>query len=276
MKLETIESLRVDCELMILEGLKLLLDRYEKAVDYPFVDMKLKVITGKEFPQSTPGHRSIYDRDVIYGVIQGRAIESLAGHIRWLPSSSMTDRDECESLRGRALQALRQVVDSLEALRDSCGGRMYFMMSSEGGALRVTDEGTVEPWEPSAGPTDTDIFYAKGLMAAAHCLGDSALLAEGSKMFLSAARLAACGALINDRQPMDPKNLVRPVPGRITHGPKMLSLGGVATAIALQLGSAYWHLGAQLIREIVAVHINTGQFTELEYGDFVEFVDPAG
>ena len=276
MKHDPLAPIQPDCERMILEGLRLLLDRFERAAEYPFVDMKLKVISGEEFPPPEPGRRSIYDRDVIYGVIQGRAIESIAGHIRWLPSAATIDPDERASLRDRARQMLREVIDSLETLRAACGGQMYFMMSAAGEVLQVAEDGGVEPWDPPCGNTDTDVFYAKGLIAAAHCLGDEALLAAGDEAFRTVTRDAACGLLLNDRQPMDPKNVVQPISGRITHGPKMLSLGGVATGIELGLGSTYWHLGAQLIREVAAGHINQGQFPDLADGDFVEFIDPAG
>lgn len=269
-------ALRPELELQVIDGLRLLLDRYEAAGDYPFVDMKLKVLTGEEFPAPDPARRSIYDRDVIYGVIQGRAIESIAGHIGWLPSAATIDSGERDSLQERARRMLREVVDSLEALRAASGGQMYFMMSTEGGALRVAEDGRVEPWAPPPGNTDTDVFYAKGLVAAARCLGDDELLAVGDAAFRSVSSDVLNGSLLNDRQPMDPKNEVRPIPGRFTHGPKMLSIGGAAVGIEAGLGPWYWQLGACLIRDVVAGHLNLGQFPELQPHDFVEFIDPAG
>jgi hypothetical protein len=175
---------------MLLSGLELMLDRYERAGAYPFADMKLKVISGEEFPSAQPGQRSIYDRDVIYGVIQGRAIEALAGHVEWLPTATTISQERRDSLQSRARAMLREVVDSLEGLRANCGGHMYFMMAAAGGALCVGERGEVAEWQPPPGNTDTDVFYAKGLLAAAGCLGDDALLAVGDAAFRAAVATA--------------------------------------------------------------------------------------
>jgi len=134
---------------------------------------------------------------------------------------------------------LRQVVDLLEIIRGKLRGHLYFIFSTEGVPLQVTANDRVIDGVLHSENTETDLFYAKGLMAAAHYLGDSALLATTDEFFRSVVLDALGDLLLNDRQPMDHKNHVMPVAGRITRGPKMLALGGIATGITLNLGQEY-------------------------------------
>ncbi|HCR16653.1 MAG TPA: hypothetical protein DIU35_04145, partial [Candidatus Latescibacteria bacterium] len=74
-----------DYEAMLVEVMKVLADRYERSPDYPFVDTKLDLITGEDFPVEDP----IRGRNAVYGWIQGRALEALAGHCRWMSRNNL-------------------------------------------------------------------------------------------------------------------------------------------------------------------------------------------
>ena len=63
--------------------------------DYPFVDTKLDLASGRDFPADN----AVRGRDTIYGWIQGRGLEALAGHAAWLaeqPSPRSLGRSPAE------------------------------------------------------------------------------------------------------------------------------------------------------------------------------------
>jgi len=270
-----LSGLRDDLEVQIIRGLEFLLERSERHSDYGFVDMKVKVLDGRDFDRDSSGALHVYHRDVIYGFAQGRAIESLAGHIRWLSEASLLPTRERERLKNRAKAVLVRTIEALEHHRDLHGGRVFFMALSTGGALCVDRAGHVRPWQPPPGRTLTEIFYFKGLLAAASVLEDRSLLGLADTLFQSIACDALAGKIVNDCQPMDPKNPVEAVPGRISQADRMLCLGGVSLGIEAGL-PGYRELGACLFRSLIAGHLNLGQFEGLERGDFVEYVDESG
>src|SRR4051812_36572655 len=69
-----------DYRRMLLCVLDAILRRFERNRDYPFIDTKLSLITGKDFAADDP----LRGTNVIYGWIQGRGLEALAGHVTWL------------------------------------------------------------------------------------------------------------------------------------------------------------------------------------------------
>ena len=69
-------------------------DRFEQRDDYPFIDTKLDLKTGRDFRADDP----IRGRDAIYGWIQGRGLEALAGHATWL---TQYDDPESQALAAR-------------------------------------------------------------------------------------------------------------------------------------------------------------------------------
>ena len=77
-------------------------DRFEQREDYPFVDTKLDLKTGRDFRTDDP----IRGRDAIYGWIQGRGLEALAGHAAWL---AQYDDPESQTLAAR-LRAIAEPV----------------------------------------------------------------------------------------------------------------------------------------------------------------------
>ena len=65
-----------------------IVERCERDADYPFIDTKLDLITGRDFAPDDP----IRGRGAIYGWIQGRGLEALVGHARWWERRGGADR----------------------------------------------------------------------------------------------------------------------------------------------------------------------------------------
>ena len=68
-----------DYRIMLGRVLEAILDRYERRGDYHFVDTKLSLFDGRDFAAADP----IRGPGVIYGWIQGRGLEALAGPEAW-------------------------------------------------------------------------------------------------------------------------------------------------------------------------------------------------
>ncbi|MGA1196501.1 MAG: hypothetical protein ACO36I_08400, partial [Candidatus Latescibacterota bacterium] len=64
-----------DYEQMLVTVMQALCDRFDPS--YPFVNTKLSLLTGKDFGEHDP----IRGRNAVYGWIQGRGLEALAGHL---------------------------------------------------------------------------------------------------------------------------------------------------------------------------------------------------
>jgi mannose/cellobiose epimerase-like protein (N-acyl-D-glucosamine 2-epimerase family) len=277
---DTRQILRSHCdeyERIAAENMALLLNRYERDGDYPFIDTKLNLITGDDHPES-PDELTIYSRDVIYGWIQGRGLEALVGHIRWLDNACSLPESQRAELRRGLMAMLAEIVPNLERLRARMDGRLSFMFTRDGTPLeRVEDGGLVPLAERPEDPNHTDTFYAKGLFCAAKLMGDDALAAEAEAYYARVVEDILEGKFISDQQPMDPKNPVRPVPGRLSHGPYMIALGGVAVMAAGSDHPAAWgDRGERLIHHILGNYVNRGQFAGLKTWDYVEFIRPDG
>ncbi len=70
-------------EVMLVEILDLMLERYEQQPDYPFIDMKFNTVTGTDFSVPDDPKKDVKSRNVVFGWIQGRALEALVGHVKW-------------------------------------------------------------------------------------------------------------------------------------------------------------------------------------------------
>ena len=134
----SIESLREYIpayEELLADNLSLLLDRHARNPDYPFIDTKLNLISGKDFALRTAG-RDIYSRDILYGWIQGRGLEALAAHLAWIPNAVSLPETRKISLERETRQLLASVMESMEPLRAKNGGRVHFMLSTDGTPLQ--------------------------------------------------------------------------------------------------------------------------------------------
>lgn len=81
------ESVRKDVILQVLCALRFLLQRQEGAS--PFLDTKYHVGRGEDFDQDDP----LRGDQVIYSWIQGRGLEALTDHARWLEKEETVGAD---------------------------------------------------------------------------------------------------------------------------------------------------------------------------------------
>ena len=73
---------------ILLSIMELIADRYEADSDYDWVNMKFSPITGENFTEDD----MIRGQRVVYGWLQGRALEALVGHSRWFENDSKNER----------------------------------------------------------------------------------------------------------------------------------------------------------------------------------------
>jgi len=269
---EKLRKVRSDYEAMLISILKAVLDRHDAHPDYPFIDTKLNLITGVDF-----GERGFKGRETVYGWIQGRGLESLAGHARWLPRCSAISQGEKEDLIARTTALLGMVFNKMEAVRAHNGGHVSFAHSTDGVALATDDAGNLKPTQVRTDACSiTDVFYAKGLLAAASLLGIPEKVAEAAEYFSRCVADVKAERLYSDQQPFDPKNRVQPIPGRRAQAPWMLCLGGFPL-FARDTGEPVWlDRAAEFTDHIVKTHVNRGQLPDLQPYDFFEAVDETG
>ena len=93
--------------------------RYQRTPEYPFIDTKLSLITGEDFPASDP----VRGPQAIYGWIQGRGLEALAGHARWIEQRGID-----ELLTKQLRPIAREVMEQLQRMRARNAGRLRFFM----------------------------------------------------------------------------------------------------------------------------------------------------
>ena len=226
-----------------------LLERLERNLKhYPFIDTKFNIRSGEDFRDTDEYFRR---RDHIYGWIQGRGLESLAGHAAYFERQGKTE------LASRFDQVLQHLVPSLESLRLKMNGRLSFAFSEQG----------VQHFDTSTKYANyTDIFYTKGLFAAASRLGLKSAVEYASFRLKEIGRDIFERRFSSDQYMFDPANRGGGKPGKYSQGPLMIFLG--ATALTKEFGTA-----RQFISFIIEHHINHGQFANLPAGCFVEALD---
>ena len=270
---EATRAARGSYETMLVAILDAMLERYERDRRYHFIDTKLNLITGEDFAPGDDPARDFKSKRVVFGWIQGRGLESLAGHARWLADCAILDDDGKRDRIGRLREMMADVLACMEARRLRNHGRVTFMMTTDGQPLGISDQGTLESIKLDP---DTrgygDMFYAKGLYAAAHYLGLEEKMGEAEAYFRAVIEAVETGAFATDQQPFDPRNKVRPVPGRRSQGPHMIGLFGISL-VAGATGSAEWlDRGCRFIERILAHHVVHKPAGALVPYDFVEAI----
>ena len=275
--LEQISAVQPEYEAMLLSILDALLHRFERNPGYRFLDTKLSTITGLDFPSATDPERDFLGKNSIYGWIQGRGLEALAGHIDWLSRVSWLSPAECDDRQHRLKTMLASIVDQLESLRLQNEGKLAFVMSPDGRPLGRSPDGRREPGARDfVTSTTTDLFYAKGLLAAANTLGRVDQTQEAVRLFREVLLHIENETHLIDQISFDPKNVVAPQPGKRRHGPRMIAIYG-CSLLADKLPSDEWlDAGARLIRHVLDRHVNHSQWPGFEPFDFVEALDPEG
>ena len=261
-------------EAMMADTLRLIVDRYARR--RRFLDTKFSIITGQDFPPPGPA-RSIYDPDIVYGWLHGRALESLAGHLRWLPRARSLSPQVRDDLARRLRDMLVSLLEAGETLRRRNQGKAYFMCDETGQPLGVVN-GAVTPLDPPPSAIGyADIFGAKGLFAAAKFLDRPGLARQAEARFKTVLNAVLDESFASDQQTMNPRMPVPPpVPGRFSHGPRMIALGGLALLAQESSDPAWIAAGLDVIHHVLDRHANHGQRADLALWDFWENADARG
>mgnify|MGYP000566082313 CR=1 FL=1 len=114
-------------ESMLKKVLLAILDRFERDDDYPFIDTKLDISTGEDFPPSD----NMRGKEIIYTWIQGRGLEAMSGYFEWVKNSCLFNVQEKEAISGRIVELLSRVSNAMERMRHANGGRLFFCMNRD-------------------------------------------------------------------------------------------------------------------------------------------------
>jgi hypothetical protein len=265
-----------DYRLMLICVLNTILDRYERNPDYHFIDSKLSLLTGKDFDDDDP----IRGKRVIYPWIQGRGLEALAGHDIWLRNCNDIDEQVRMQLSRRIHVVLSEVLMQIEKLRNINGGRLFFMMTPTGTPLRLAGDGHVVPHKlPPVPPSNySDLFYVKGMAAAASVLGHREILAEACRWFLQINNDIKENNFVSDQQQLDSRNVaVKLVQRRYSHGPRMIGVGAASRLLKCTKDVSFREIGFEYLDHILHYHINLGGDNKItKKYDMWEVVDADG
>ena len=197
------------------------------------------------------------------------------------------DQARQQDYLARVSALIGPLVDTMEAFRAMNGGGLSFWLDRAGHAFALDpDKGKVVLELDPTRSNSSDLFYSKGLLAAAAFLGDASRLATAQVYFDKVVDDIENGRFYSDQEAFDPKNPVGEVANRYSHGARMLAIGGLELALRV-LGPAdtadpvrgmhYAATGLRLIRHILDCHVNLdGRFPGLADLDFVECIDGAG
>ena len=255
-----------DYEYMLTDVMRALFDRFDAS--YPFVNTKLSLLTGEDFPLDD----AVRGRDAVYGWIQGRGLEALAGHCAWLQG-----QDE-DRLVQQLSDMMRLVLDRVRSMWQQNGERLWFFMLPSGQPFSVGEDGQVRQFELTADMPYGfgDLFASKGMYAAACYLGDEVVQREALRYIEQVDKAIWSGKFENDQATLDPKNPVMPIPGRVMHGPFMIQIG-TAAMLVLQGEKIGVEMGLNLIRHELDHYVNLGgRISHFETGDMWEAVDTQG
>ena len=262
-----------DYRAMLLTVMQVIVERFERIADYPWIDTKLSLITGEDYRDDD----LVRGRDTVYGWIQGRGLEALAGHAVWMASGGLPEEptELIERIRG----IMRCVLAELRAVRRKNGGHLFFFLNRQGEPFMLEESGEMRPTTLSEqSPYNfSDMFGAKGMYVAADYLQDESVKDEARQYCVAVYEAIIEGSFVTDQQPLDPKNPIRPVPGRHSQGPTMIEIGAAALLTQYEKSSEWVERGLTLIEWILANHVNLkGRWDYLREYDFVEFIDDDG
>ena len=271
-----IERLAADYRLMLLSVLEAILVRHERQPDYHFIDTKLSLIDGQDFDNKDP----ILGRNTIYAWIQGRGLEALACHEVWLRRCRHIDKSRRNQLCGRIRRVLAEVLEQMEKIRRSNGGRLFFMMNPSGKFLKINPNGeVVEHRMPLDTPANySELFYVKGMAAAAWVLNDKDKLRDACDWFLRIDRDIREGRFTSDQQPLDHRNTaIKQIPGKHSLGPWMIGISAATRFLECTGDPIYQKIGLAYLDHILRLHVNLKADSAISrLYDTWEFVDCKG
>ena len=175
------------------------------------------LITGEDFAQDDP----IRGRGAIYGWIQGRGLESLVGHARFLAPDA-----QYAPLVTALDEMIGQITVQLQIMRSRNGGHLSFLMDPDGQPFSLDLNGCPVPFAIDAeSPYGfSDLFASKGLFAAATHTGNDAALREALDYVERVEKAIWDERFQSDQIPLDPKLRPEPRDGFRAHGAYMIQL----------------------------------------------------
>lgn len=234
---------------------------------YPYLDTKFNIASGRSFP----AHDPIRSRETIYSWIQGRGLEALCAHGKWLRRLSSIPQDRRGSLLSSIDKIIPPLVSELEKVRRAHGGRLPFAFHQSGIREKLETNAT----------SMSDLFYSKGLVAAGAYFGNDEWIAIAEELFGQVSDDIRKEHFQLGQVAFDPKNRVEPVPGRRTHAGRMIGIGAATVFLRSTGRESYHELGKEFIAHVLKHHSfspaegreDRGGFQE---GDFWEFTDLRG
>ncbi len=257
---------------VICSQLNFMLLRFEKDPTYHFIDTKYDLILQENVSETDP----IRGKSIIYGWIQGRGLEALAGHARWLDTF---DYFQNTPQIKRIKTDIRLLIDRLDRLITEQSHVLSFMMHehatkpNDHDAKRVSDNSHF-----------TDLFYSKGLAAVSTLLDDRENFERARNMFDRVCDDILADKFVSDQASLDPQNPVKPAPGRHGHGPRMIALGGLSLMLQITGDTRYCEIGFAMIEHIFKHYVHhpnhhyaiSSLAQQLQLGDMWEFTDENG
>ena len=269
-------DLRALCEpyeAIIVTQFRAILDRTEAGPLYPWIDTRLDLSTGADLPAADPR----FGPGLVSGWVQGRGLEGLATFGGWL--AAWAQDHEVEALLGRVRRLTAALLAQFRAARARYGGHLYFSMLPDGMPITVDAQHRQLRVTPGAtAPHNySDLFAAKGMLAAAHFLGSEAALDE-ARVYCRAVYDDILALRFRTDQPQ-PAGLASAVsvPGGFSHGPHMIALGMATHFARCEPGPVSAEMGLRLTRRILYAHVNlAGRWPALRQDDLVEFITAEG
>lgn len=267
-----------DWEVLIISILDEIIARYQRNKNYPYIDTKLSIITGKDFEPLADSQKDFKSKCSVFGWIQGRGLEALVGHSNWLQNSTVLSANEKQDRVAALNKIIKEVFDQLEKVRKENNGHLFFTFTPEGKFFKIDDSGKKETFQLSEDNSNmSDLFYVKGMVEAAVYLKDKAKTEEAKALFRKIMTDIGNDAFRGDQVSFDPKNKVKPIPGAKGHGVRMIALGGLAVFARNFPNEPIWfEKGCEYIQYIMNNHVNFKNQMDLEKYDFVEKINAKG
>jgi len=205
-----------------------------------WMDMKFDPVNGEERDASL----EYYRKDRVYGWIQGRGLESLTGHLRWL-----------ETLPGyRTLEGkeLLEVAESLYSkLMKTCfppsGIKAYFVMDLSGSPIGHHCEGRET--------TLSHLFVLRGLLAFAMHRGYSEDLSRIADALRVAVDASIRGECVNDQIKFDDSGELAFSIDRKGYEGQMISIGACELLFASSKAEEDKSRGVEIIRSVLSKYV---------------------
>ena len=99
-----------DYDEIFLSVMELIADRYEANPDYNWIDTKFSPTTGKDYSDDD----MIRGRKIVFGWIQGRALEALVGHSKYFKNNLKNSR--AEKLQSRLRPIIKEILCRLQKM----------------------------------------------------------------------------------------------------------------------------------------------------------------